>query len=50
VFIVIASQRVGTERRPMTGFKKQSSAAKKELDCFASLAMTVLDFDAKGKK
>jgi hypothetical protein len=40
--IVIASQRVRPLAGPMTGFTKQSSAAKEELDCFVAtlLAMT----------
>jgi hypothetical protein len=41
---VIASQRVGAKRRPMTGSAKQSRmAAKQRLDCFVAslLAMTV---------
>ena len=39
---VIASQRVGAKRRPMTGSAKQSSFAETKLDCFvaALLAMT----------
>src|SRR6266436_6185896 len=32
---VIASQRVGAKRRPMTGSAKQSRVASKTLDCFA---------------
>jgi hypothetical protein len=42
-FTVIASQRVGAQRRPMTGSAKQSISPRKErMDCFvASLfAMT----------
>jgi hypothetical protein len=40
--IVIASQRVGAKRRPMTGSAKQSSfTEEEEMDCFAALAMTV---------
>jgi hypothetical protein len=42
---VIASQRVGAKRRPMTGSAKQSMARRKSksMDCFvaALLAMTV---------
>jgi hypothetical protein len=41
---VIASQRVGAKRRPMTGSAKQSILPRKErMDCFvaALLAMTV---------
>jgi hypothetical protein len=40
---VIASQRVGAKRRPMTGSAKQSIAHRKSMDCFvaALLAMTV---------
>jgi hypothetical protein len=40
---VIASQRVGAKRRPMTGSAKQSSFARIKLDCFvaALLAMTI---------
>jgi hypothetical protein len=39
---VIASQRVGAKRRPMTGSAKQSRITKRGLDCFvaALLAMT----------
>jgi hypothetical protein len=39
---VIASQRIGAKRRPMTGAAKQSSASARRLDCFvaALLAMT----------
>jgi len=39
---VIASQRVGAERRPMTGSAKQSMVARAKLDCFVAslLAMT----------
>jgi hypothetical protein len=38
---VIASQRVGAKRRPMTGSAKQSIAQREErMDCFAPLAMT----------
>ncbi len=43
--IVVASQRVGAKRRPMTGSAKQSRAARAEgLDCFvaALLAVTAL--------
>jgi hypothetical protein len=43
---VIASQRVGAKRRPMTGSAKQSrlSSQKTKLDCFvaALLAMTAV--------
>jgi hypothetical protein len=40
---VIASQRVGAKRRPMTGSAKQSILSLcGEMDCFASLAMTVV--------
>jgi hypothetical protein len=40
--VVIASQRVGAKRRPMTGSAKQSIAQQKgRMDCFAALAMTV---------
>jgi hypothetical protein len=35
---VIASQRVGAERRPMTGSAKQSSFPGKKLDCFVASA------------
>jgi len=40
--IVIASQRVGAKRRPMTGSAKQSRSRKERLDCFVPslLAMT----------
>jgi hypothetical protein len=39
--LVIASQRVGAKRRPMTGSVKQSILSLRgEMDCFASLAMT----------
>jgi hypothetical protein len=40
---VIASQRVGEKRRPMTGSAKQSRTAETGLDCFVAslLAMTV---------
>jgi hypothetical protein len=39
---VIASQRVGAKRRPMTGSAKQSSSRAEGVDCFiaALLAMT----------
>jgi hypothetical protein len=38
---VIASQRVGAKRRPMTGSAKQSILSLcGEMDCFAALAMT----------
>jgi hypothetical protein len=39
---VIASQRVGAQRRPMTSSAKQSRGREKGLDCFvaALLAMT----------
>src|ERR1700722_12151252 len=42
-FLVIASQRVGAKRRPMTGSAKQSSIVRERLDCFVAplLAMTV---------
>jgi hypothetical protein len=41
---VIASHRVGAERRPMTGSAKQSIVPHKgRMDCFASLAMTMID-------
>jgi hypothetical protein len=42
---VIASQRVGAKRRPMTGSAKQSNATlRKKLDCFVALllAMTAM--------
>jgi hypothetical protein len=35
---VIASQRVGAERRPMTSSAKQSSFPGKKLDCFVASA------------
>src|SRR6266849_5414670 len=35
---VIASQRVGAERRPMTGSAKQSMVARAKLDCFVRFA------------
>jgi hypothetical protein len=40
--IVIASQRVGATRRPMTGSTKQSITQRKRMDCFVAslLAMT----------
>ncbi len=44
-FAVIASQRIGAKRRPMTGSAKQSIAQQKErVDCFVAslLAMTIL--------
>jgi hypothetical protein len=37
---VIASQRVGAKRRPMTGSAKQSMQQQGRMDCFAALAMT----------
>jgi hypothetical protein len=38
---VIASQRVGAKRRPMTGSAKQSIVSSRgKMDCFAALAMT----------
>jgi hypothetical protein len=38
---VIASQRVGAKRRPMTGSAKQSILSSRgKMDCFAALAMT----------
>jgi hypothetical protein len=43
---VIASQRVGAKRRPMTGSAKQSIAPQaRKLDCFVAslLAMTGID-------
>jgi hypothetical protein len=41
---VIASQRVGAKRRPMTGTAKQSSFLSCcSMDCFAALAMTSLE-------
>jgi hypothetical protein len=42
VRFVIASQRVGAKRRPMTGSAKQSRGRKERLDCFVAslLAMT----------
>jgi hypothetical protein len=45
---VIASQRVGAKRRPMTGSAKQSSFNAAKLDCFvaALLAMTRLPYAA----
>jgi len=46
---VIASQRVGAKRRPMTGSAKQSIAPQQErMDCFvaALLAMTGFEIDA----
>jgi len=43
IFPVIASQRVRPEvAGPMTDSAKQSRGRRKELDCFASLAMTKL--------
>jgi hypothetical protein len=43
-FLVIASQRVGAKRRPMTGSAKQSILQRKErVDCFAALAMTLIE-------
>jgi len=36
VQVVIASQRVGAKRRPMTGSAKQSRVASKTLDCFVA--------------
>jgi hypothetical protein len=41
---VIASQRVGAKRRPMTGSAKQSSLSARRLDCFVAtlLAMTAV--------
>src|SRR6266849_9731629 len=47
---VIASQRVGAKRRPMTGSAKQSTAiATVRMDCFvaALLAMTSLQFQMR---
>jgi len=39
--VVIASQRVGAKRRPMTGSAKQSILSLRgKIDCFAALAMT----------
>jgi hypothetical protein len=35
---VIASQRVGAKRRPMTGSAKQSGSREKGLDCFVASA------------
>jgi hypothetical protein len=41
-FFVIASQRVGAKRRPMTGYAKQSIVATKWITSVAALlAMTV---------
>ncbi|MEH2556982.1 hypothetical protein V1286_004511 [Bradyrhizobium algeriense] len=40
LYHVIASQRVGAKRRPMTGSAKQSMRPLcREMDCFASLAV-----------
>jgi hypothetical protein len=36
--LVIASQRVGAKRRPMTGSAKQSIAAQESVDCFVAAA------------
>ena len=36
VQVVIASQRVGAKRRPMTGSAKQSRPASKTLGCFVA--------------
>ena len=43
---VIASQRVGAKRRPMTGSAKQSMPDQERVDCFvaALLAMTVSNY------
>jgi hypothetical protein len=37
-YTVIASQRVGAKRRPMTGSAKQSRGPRKQLDCFVASA------------
>jgi hypothetical protein len=43
---VLASQRVGAKRHPMTGSAKQSSLSKAKLDCFVAslLAMTRIPY------
>jgi hypothetical protein len=38
MYRVIASQRVGAKRRPMTGSTKQSRSNQQELDCFVASA------------
>src|SRR4029077_3388074 len=38
---VIASQRVGTRRRPMTGSAKQSRPGSKTLDCFVAALLAM---------
>jgi hypothetical protein len=38
---VIASQRVGAKRRPMTGSAKQSIARQRKLDCFVALLLAM---------
>jgi hypothetical protein len=36
MLLVIASQRVGAKRRPMTGSAKQSGGNQRRLDCFVA--------------
>jgi len=46
--VIASSQRVGAERRPMTGSATKQSilASRGAVDCFASLAMTGLQDSA----
>ena len=48
-FVIARSQRVGAERRPMTGSATKQSILTLlgTMDCFASLAMTVLDHNTR---